>query len=213
MSVDYSATHQPAADSSGSNTAVPGLSRRQFMADSASFLRGSLLMMSMPGLLAACRRAEQARQSGAAFETLSTDEAAEFSAVAERIIPSDETPGAREAGVIHFMDQVLGEDSRAEVLLQLREGLAEVQDQIAADYGRTRFHQLDAVAQDELLRGIESTPFFNTLRYLTLAGMLSMPQYGGNRNGIGFDMMDVKNQAAWGPPFGFYDRDYLAQGE
>jgi len=56
------------------------------------------------------------------------EEALEFDAIAVRIIPTDETPGATEAGVIYFFDNVLG-DRREEELAQLRDGLRELQTQ------------------------------------------------------------------------------------
>ena len=42
-------------------------------------------------------------------------------------------------------------------------------------------------------------------RALTLAGVFADPSYGGNRNGIGFQILDMKHQAAFQPPFGYYD--------
>ncbi|MCY4358191.1 MAG: gluconate 2-dehydrogenase subunit 3 family protein [Gammaproteobacteria bacterium] len=212
MSTDYSKTPLPSAASSVDRTAVPGFSRRRFMADTATLMRGSLLVMSMPAILTSCREAQQASQSNAAFQTLSGLEAAEFSAIAARILPADISPGAEEAGVIHFMDNVIGEESRSDVLIQLREGLGKLQNQIAAEFGESQFHRLDTTSQDAELHKIEATPFFSTLRYLTIAGMLSMPHYGGNRNGIGFDLMQVRDRAAWGPPFGYYDADFMARG-
>ena len=41
------------------------------------------------------------------LEVLSAEQAAEIEAAACRIIPSDDTPGAREAGVIYFIDSAL----------------------------------------------------------------------------------------------------------
>ncbi|MCG8415884.1 MAG: gluconate 2-dehydrogenase subunit 3 family protein [Pseudomonadales bacterium] len=189
------------------------LSRRQFMAGSASLARGSLLVLSMPAILTACREAEEARSSGAAFQTLSEQEAAELAAVAARIIPTDETPGATEAGVIYFMDNVLGDERRVELLASLRDGLREMQYQVATDYSESYFHLLDVARQDELLAKIETTPFFNTVRYLTIAGTFSMPQYGGNRDGIGMQLIGMESRPAWAPPFGAYDADYMERGE
>ena len=53
---------------------------------------------------------------------LSAEEARDLEAVAAQIIPSDETPGAREAGVIYFIDAALGSFMSANAGV-LREGL------------------------------------------------------------------------------------------
>lgn len=190
-----------------------GQSRRHFMNHSAAIARGSLLALSVPAILSACREAEQAILSGEEFQTLTEEEANEFAAMAARIIPSDETPGATEAGVIYFMDNVLGDESRAEVLDSLKSGLLEMQTIVALDYNAPYFHRLDEVQQDEVLRQIETTPFFNTIRYLTLAGMFSLPEYGGNRNEVGFQLMGIPGHGAWSAPYGYYDADYMEKGE
>ena len=205
------------ADQSLSNaqdeTKHNGLSRRKFMSDSVALARGSLLALSMPAILTACREAQEARNTASAFQTLSEEEAAEFAAVAARIIPTDETPGANEAGVIYFIDNVLGDAAREEVLAELRNGLGEMQYEVATDYGESYFHLLNETQQDELLTKIESTPFFRTTWYLTIAGMFTLPTYGGNRDGVGYQLIGMENRAAWAPPFGAYDADYMERGE
>ena len=60
---------------------------------------------------------------------------------------------------------------------------------------------------------IENTEFFSTLRYLTIAGMFSLPEYGGNRENIGYQLIGFDDRHFWQPPFGFYDADYAEKGE
>ena len=184
------------------------LSRRAFLQGSA---RNSLLILSLPAVMAACEEAGQALAAGSGFAVLGNEEAAQLQAIAARIIPTDETPGATEAGVIHFMDTVLG-SSRSEVLEPLRLGLAELQNSAAALYGGALFYQLNAGQQDTLLQAIEDTPFFNTLRYLTIAGMFTQPSYGGNRDLVGWQVIGFEDRHLWQPPFGYYDADYREQG-
>ena len=43
---------------------------------------------------------------------------------------------------------------------------------------------------------------------MTLIGLFALPQYGGNRNGIGWRLIGFDDQHAFSPPFGYYDRDY-----
>lgn len=188
------------------------LSRRAFLAATASAGRGSIIALSLPMILTACSRAADARLDGARLDTLVETEAAEFEAIAARIIPTDETPGASEAGVIYFIDHVLGEGRDAELAL-LREGLVELQAASAATYGEPLFHRLDAASQDRLLTDIEETPFFQTLRFLTVAGMFALPEYGANEARIGDALIGFENRHVWQSPYGFYDADYIAKGE
>ena len=150
--------------------------------------------------------------NGDAFTTLGSDEAAELQAIAARIMPSDETPGATEAGVIYFMDNVLGNE-RAEVLPAIRQSLAELQGSVARRYGYANLHTLPDGMLDALLRDIEHTPFFATVRYLTMAGLFTAPMHGGNRDKLGWQLMGFDDNHAWTPPFGYYDAEYMELGE
>lgn len=180
------------------------LNRRQFFSLSAEAARNSLILLSAPAILSACSRATTSRLEGEDFQILSAIEANEFDAISARIMPSDDSPGAMEAGVIYFMDTVLNDDREAELAV-LRTGLSELQASANAAHGVDYFHELSAEQQDDLLREIEQGQFFGTLRFLTIAGMFSLPEYGGNQNYIGYEVIGYDNRHAWAPPFGFYD--------
>ena len=169
-------------------------------------------MLSLPVLLNAAEHAAAAHHEDKPFTTLGVEEAEEFAAIAARILPSDETPGATEAGVIHFMDTVLG-SSRSELLAPLREGLASLQATAHGSYGGERFSALEPDQQDALLQTVEASDFFATVRFLTLAGMFTLPEYGGNREYLGWDLIGFDHRHAWQPPFGYYDADYAQKGE
>jgi gluconate 2-dehydrogenase gamma chain len=145
---------------------------------------------------------------GAAFLHLSPLEAAGLDAIAARIIPTDETPGAREAGVIHFIDQALG-DYMAEAAGELRAGLESLDALAMGAFEGERFASLEPAAQDALLREIEETPFFGLMQFLTVAGMFALPSYGGNRDYIGWQLLGLSHQHAWLPPFGHYDAERM----
>ena len=151
-------------------------------------------------------------KTGAEGENLAEEDAVELEAIAARIIPTTDTPGAREAGVIYFIDNVLG-DKREEVLSLLLQGLSELKTSVALTFGVAYFHQLEEAQQDQALIEIEDTVFFDTIRYLTIAGMFSLPEYGGNRAYVGYDLIRFNSQHAWQPPFGFYDADYAEKGQ
>ena len=192
--------------------AQKSLSRRTFLGSVGGAVRSSAIVLTMPMLLAACNRAEQARLSSEKFKTLSEEEAEELEAIAARIIPTTDTPGAKEAGVIYFMDNVLG-DKREQELSLLLKGLIALKANVALTFGVAYFHQLEEAQQDQALIEIEDTVFFDTIRYLTIAGMFSLPGYGGNRDYDGFDLIQFDNQHVWQPPFGYYDADYAEKGQ
>jgi gluconate 2-dehydrogenase gamma chain len=186
---------------------MPSNSRRNFLRVASLGAAGSWIALSSGALLTACRESQEARQSGARFKVLRTDEAAEFAAIAARIIPTDDQPGATEAGVIYFMDNVLGGVSSAE-LQPMRDGLTELQQAVASRHSQEKFSALPVAEQDALLHEIEDGEFFQTMRYLTLAGTFSHPSHGGNRNKVGWQLLGYEDRHGWQPPFGAYDADY-----
>ncbi|MBT8148023.1 MAG: gluconate 2-dehydrogenase subunit 3 family protein, partial [Gammaproteobacteria bacterium] len=124
-------------------------SRRLFLRAALRAASGSALTLTLPAIMTACAQANQARLNGASFQTLSIREAAEFEAIASRIIPGDDTPGAKEAGVIYFIDNVVG--SEQDTLSLLREGLEELQSRSSNLHGTASFYNLSPTQQDGLL--------------------------------------------------------------
>ncbi len=188
------------------------LSRRAFLRQTGIAARNSLIVLSLPAIMSSSAAASEAMLDKSAFKILGSEEAMEFAAIAARIIPTDETPGATEAGVIYFIDNVLG-TSRTEALEPMRAGLASLQASAQSSYGSASFSALTPEQQDALLVSIEETEFFGTMRYMTLAGMFSLPEYGGNRDYAGWKLIGFEHKHVWSPPFGFYDADYMARGE
>jgi gluconate 2-dehydrogenase gamma chain len=182
--------------------------RRKFLRASGGAVGGSWLALQLPGLVALAEAAAAAHDANAAFLHLSPLEAAGLDAIAARIIPTDETPGAREAGVIHFIDQALG-DYMAEAAGELRAGLESLDALAMGAFEGERFASLEPAAQDALLREIEETPFFGLMQFLTVAGMFALPSYGGNRDYIGWQLLGLSHQHAWLPPFGHYDAERM----
>jgi gluconate 2-dehydrogenase gamma chain len=99
----------------------------------------------------------------------------------ELIVPSDETPGAREAGVCEFVDFMVAHD--AEQQPRWRAGLAWIDTRARRDHSRT-FLELDEAAQTALLEPLAyrakyqngdeaGQEFFRRLRDLTLMGFYS----------------------------------------
>lgn len=184
------------------------LTRREFLRTTTETARNSLILLSAPALLAAGQQAHAAMLAGEELTTLTVIEAIEFEAIASRIIPTDETPGAKEAGVIYFIDNVLG-NSRAELLPELRTGLSQLQQSVDSKFGNPMFSALTADQQDSLLQDIEKTKFFTDVRYIAVAGMFSMPSLGGNRDRVGWEVMGFEDRHAWVSPYGYYDAQQM----
>lgn len=138
----------------------------------------------------------------------SASDASDVEAVAAQIIPTDDSPGAREAGAVYFVDRALstffsqlGDDYRSQ--LATFQAACRTQHPEAAS-----FASLSSRQQLEYLKTIDQTPFFNTTRLLTLLGMFSLPSYGGNRGGVGWKLIGFEDAHVFHAPFGYYDRDY-----
>jgi gluconate 2-dehydrogenase gamma chain len=181
--------------------------RREFVEAGAYGLGAAWLATQLPAIEAAARHAREAFAGGQAFETLTPDEARELEAIAAQIIPTDDTPGAREAGVIHFIDRAFGTFQSAS-LPEARAGLADLQSRVAESVpGLSSFSELSEARQMDLLREIEDTPFFGLIRVLTVQGMFALPSRGGNRDKIGWQILGFEDRFAWQPPFGHYDAE------
>lgn len=180
-------------------------SRRAFLGGSGAVAGSAMLRAGMPALAAISASACKARDEGAEFAVLSPGEALDFEAIAARIIPATDTPGAREAGVVWFFDKGFGSFMQS-ALEPARAGLLELNAEAAARYpGHRRFAELDDDRQDELLAAREESPFFGMMHFLTVAGFFGMSSYGGNRGQVGWKLLGLDGGHAWQPPFGWYD--------
>lgn len=140
-----------------------------------------------------------------ALAHFSAPQGAEVEAFASRIIPSDDGPGAKEAGVLYFIDGALVGFAKDQAKL-FDDGLIALSKAVAkAHKGETRLSALTADQQDAILRDMEQTPFFGAMRFATIAGFLSLPKYGGNRDYVGWKYIGQDHTAEYKPPFGWYD--------
>lgn len=186
-------------------------SRRNFLAATGKLGVGGWMALNTPMLLAAGHSATEQHQARAALVNMSAREAATFAAVADQIIPPDDLPGAADAGVVYFIDNVLG-GFMADDAVMLKQGLADL-DRMAAEAfpGAPGFASLTFEQQTGLLEPIDSEPFFNTMIFLTHCGMFAMPSWGGNHERSGWALLGFSNQHAWQPPFGYYDAQALSK--
>ena len=83
--------------------------RRDFLLRIGGAAGAAWLAAQWPAMLAAAQHAHAAANanSAPAFEVLTPEQAKEIEAISSLIIPTDELPGAREAGVVYFIDRAL----------------------------------------------------------------------------------------------------------
>lgn len=209
--------------------ANPAVGRRSFLSMGAAGISAAWLTANWPSMVSAATHAHRAVASPepAKFDFFKPEEAVEVEAMASRIIPSDETPGAKEAGVIYFIDRALvtfAVDSQKDY----REGIVEVQALVAEKFpGVKKFSAATPEQQDAVLEALSnskdkitasrrnrpnagSQPFFDTLRYHTIAGFLIAPDSGrrGNRDGVGWKLIGRDDAHIFQPPFGALDKNY-----
>jgi gluconate 2-dehydrogenase gamma chain len=140
-----------------------------------------------------------------ALRFFTADEALVVAAACERIFPSDENgPGAREAGVIVYIDRQLAGPYGRDELRYTKGPFIETDPSFGGYQGKESpqeiyragikqlgndFGSLTPAHQDERLRQIEKTLFFQMLRGHTVEGMFCDPLHGGNANLVGWQMI------------------------
>jgi gluconate 2-dehydrogenase gamma chain len=180
-------------------------SRRQFVALASSAAAGVWLTATRSDILAAGLHAAQATK----FETLTPADAIEIEAATAQIVPTDETPGAREARVVYFIDKAIStwaKDQRPVVESAAKELRARA---AKAQRGAKSFAALSSDKQIAVLSAMEKEKpqLFRMLRYGAIAGMLANPEQGGNYQKTGWRWIGFDDRFSWGPPFGWYDQN------
>lgn len=186
---------------------VTSTNRRTFLAGAGGALAAAWLATDVAKLLAAGEHAAAAGRQDPPppFEYFNAADAAEIEAATAQIIPTDDTPGAREARVVYFIDKGLAtwqKDQRG----AFRTGIAELRRR-ARQRGGSSFAALTADQQRDVIASLEQDrhAFFNALRGATIVGMFAHPDYGGNFGKAGWQMIGFADQFSWAPPFGWYD--------
>lgn len=154
--------------------------------------------------------AEQTARQGAGgrFTALSASDADAIDALAGRIIPAvDGRPGAHEAGVVFFIDKALATFNAGQKKMYA-DGVQDLNRRAARKWkGSATFAKLTPTQQDELIRDIEKSPFFQAARFDTIVGTFALPSWGGNRDYVGWHMLGLDHQPRFQPPFGEYDAE------
>ena len=174
-----------------------GSSLREWILSSVS------LLALRPEIVAAQQHARHAAATpGTQLTYFDRATAAEVEAIAAQIIPTDDTPGAREAGVIYFIDRALSTFS-SESRDDYQQGLPVFEAKTREMFPTLeRFCQATPEQQDAVLRALEGQPIFELIRAHTIMGFLADPRRGGNRDEVGWKLIGFDSSPAFAPPFG-----------
>lgn len=182
-------------------------SRRRFLVESLSGVGAAWFAANYAGLLEAGEFVLHAQQAGtpSAFAFLTPEQAADVEAMTAQIIPSDDTPGAREANVVVFIDRALTTFEKHEQPSYTK-GLVDLHAEVQKQFpGVRRFAALTPEQQVQVLTAIERTPFFNLVRTHTISGFFAHPIHGGNAGNVGWQLVHYDHSLKHTPPFGYYD--------
>lgn len=172
-------------------------SRRNFLLKSFSASSAAWLAANWPAEVAAAEKA----QAMGSFTYFNRAQAADIDAMAAQIYPTTDTPGAREAQVIYFIDTALVTFAQDKQDIYAK-GLAD----LPSRTGGKAFASLPSDQQIAILTAMETTPFFKTVRDHTIMGMFAAPQHGGNFHKIGWQQIGFDDSLNFRAPFGAYDK-------
>jgi len=161
-----------------------------------AFLQAALAAAAAAGSNVACSR------NRSPWRFFSLDEARALAAVADQIIPPDQDPGASWAGVVNYIDrQLIGPYENLQDTY--RRGLAGIDESSSQLYGKL-FADLASEKQEDLLHRFEDgkvpgstwnqlspKSFFALLVDHTMQGFYGDPRHGGNRDRIGWKMLNL----------------------
>jgi hypothetical protein len=201
--------------------------RRDFLLHAGGAAGAAWVSAQWPAVVAAAQHAHEAANSKTPgkFEVLTPEQARQVEAVASQIIPTDELPGAREAGVVYFIDRALKTFAK-DSLPVYEKGIAALNQVTTEKYPDAKtFADISTKHQEKLLTELTegqkpeegpsrrrlqfgSDDFFQTIRQHTVLGFLADPAAGGNREYAGWKVIGRDPAHSFSPPFGFYDKDY-----
>jgi gluconate 2-dehydrogenase gamma chain len=122
-------------------------------------------------------------------------------AIAGRIMPATDTPGAIEAGSADYIDIALANPYKSQ-LAHYQRALAELEKHCGAALGKS-FTVLDEHQQDDVLEQLDAgkiaevndgKQFFELIRRHVLEGFFCEPHYGGNKDMIGWKLVGFPGQ-------------------
>ena len=201
------------------------LNRRDFLLRSCSSLTAIWVSTHWPLLCSAATHARLAVQTPetAKLTFFTSAQAVEIDAIAGCIIPTTDTPGAHEAGVVYFIDHALTTFA-VEQQKDYNQGLPDLEARTREMFSSVdRFSSATPEQQVEVLhsydeaaakpsrrqfRRMSGANFFETVRTHTIVGFLLDPDAGGDPKGVGWTVIGRGREHMFHSPFGYYDKDY-----
>jgi gluconate 2-dehydrogenase gamma chain len=164
--------------------------RRQFLKSAAT--GGTVALTSWPTLVSYA--AADALAPGCKVFTI--PQAALVAALAEQIIPADDYPGAKEAGVVRYIDGILAGPFGKSYKTRYEDGLAAI-DRFSRERHLRDFVSLNSGQQESILQALESGKeversaheFFGMLLQHTFEGYYGDSEHGGNLKGTSWRMI------------------------
>ncbi|MBI5915059.1 MAG: gluconate 2-dehydrogenase subunit 3 family protein [Bacteroidetes bacterium] len=154
------------------------MNRREAIKRASILLGGVISASAISGVMSGCKAEPKIDWAPKYF---TSEEGGLVEAIAERIIPRTNTPGAKDAGVPTFIDSMMDGFYQEKEKTAFREGLKKVEADAKAAHGKS-FVALTPEQQDDLLkkydaeaydpnRGKDEPPhFFRTMKELTVLG-------------------------------------------
>jgi gluconate 2-dehydrogenase gamma chain len=131
------------------------------------------------------------------LQTFSRDEARLVEALCDQVIPADDAPGAKQAGVLYYIDrQLAGPLNRFQAAYH--GGLSKLRQACTTRTGKD-FVDLPFAEQTKFLEDVEAgrveqlDTFFKLVIDHTMQGFYGSPAHGGNRNEVSWDMLGIRD--------------------
>jgi gluconate 2-dehydrogenase gamma chain len=164
--------------------------------------RRRFITLSILGTGGMCLLSRCANPPLSRWRYLTEKESALLDAIVEQMIPTDEWPGGREAGVTNFIDtQLVGPYSRYQEIY--RKGFQAIQETCGTKFGKG-FEELSWEDQTLFLKKMEAgkmegnawekgfdKQFFGLLRNHSMQGFYGSPRHGGNKNNVSYKMLKL----------------------
>lgn len=164
------------------------IDRRRFLKSAAgsTVVLASIPMLGVP--------ADHSLASGC--RVFSVAQAATVEAIALQFVPADNDPGAKEAGVVFFIDGLLAGRFGKFFKDCYESGLSTVDD-VSKKRFSGNFVALDHDQQVTILKALQSgeaageagCDFFNLILRHTMEGYYGDPEHGGNRDNVSWKMI------------------------
>jgi gluconate 2-dehydrogenase gamma chain len=154
------------------------MNRRDAIKNATLLLGGVLSASAISGVMAGCKAEPKL---GWTPKFCTADEASALEALVDRIIPKTDTPGAKDAGVHNFIDQLMAEFFQEKEKADFKAGLAKLDADAKAANGKAfaaltpeqqdaLLTQYDAEAYDKNRKPDDPPHFFRSAKELTVLG-------------------------------------------